>query len=51
MDHNTTTDTSPLIDKDAYVGFGKFYNMFFGIGIALVIVLIGLITFMGMKKF
>ncbi|CDW83708.1 phosphatidylinositol-4-phosphate 5-kinase [Stylonychia lemnae] len=41
----------PLIDKDSYIGFGKFYNLFFGIGIAIVLVLLGLVTYMGIKKY
>jgi len=42
---------SPVIDKDAYIGFGKFYNLFFGIGIAIILVLIGLIVFFALKKY
>jgi len=41
----------PAINKDAYIGYGKFYNLFFGIGIAIVLVLIGLIVYFAVKKY
>jgi uncharacterized membrane protein len=54
MDHTATVydnSTVGVIDKEAYIGFSSFYNMFFGIGVALILVILGLLAFMGIKKF
>lgn len=44
------TSESPVINKDDYIGYGSFYNMFFGIGIAVTLVVTGLIIWIGFIK-
>lgn len=52
LEETVANPTAPSIfDKEAYLGFASFYNMFFGVGLALMLVIMGLIFFLGMKKF
>lgn len=48
----STTSQTPVtaFNKDEYLGYGSFYNMFFGIGIAISLLLIGLIFYIGGVK-
>lgn len=50
MDSTQNSTESIVLDKSVYLGYGPFYNMFFGVGLSIIMVIVVLMTWIGFIK-